>query len=138
MSPSHVVSQGLAEELKKAGWRKSEKNGSLYWTPSGDLVAKTTLGWTTFGCEGPRGEPNWDEYPDGEEYVYAPLASELMERMPYKDDYWFQVTRRSSGLWKVDLYSKRGGWVWSFLEMELPDALAKLALHLIKEGKITF
>jgi hypothetical protein len=37
---------------------------SLFWWDDNELVVKTTLGFSTLGCEGVAGEPNW--YKDSE------------------------------------------------------------------------
>lgn len=57
----------------------------------------------------------------------APLASELMERIP---DGYFAYRRGSSWFTGKDLHQI----AVAVASDSMPDALAKLALHLIKEG----
>lgn len=128
---THTTSLELSLALKEAG---SPQEGSLFywfkWRKSGGyqlMEDARDVSRTAYG-----------ENDEADKVAASPLASELMARMPYKGDYWFKVTRRPSGLWLVELLSKRGGWVCSFLEMELSNALTELVLYLVKDGKMKF
>lgn len=134
MLTTHVASQGLAEELKRSGW--PQEGSTFYWLRQGGsewiivqhMLLETYLDDTGHLRFSTRGNT---------EVIAAPLASELMERMPpeveahrYEDadtKNWVAVLRVE------DDWSK-----YHHLEVAdtLPDALAKLALHLIQENKL--
>ena len=125
MLTTHVVSQGLAEELKRSGW--PQEGSTFVW-----IKTKHAKG-IYFVTEAIK---SLLTMPDTE-WCALPLASELMERMPpeveahrYEDadtKNWVAVLRVE------DDWSK-----YHHLEVAdtLPDALAKLALHLIQENKL--
>lgn len=74
-----VTSLEISKRLKEL----EVKQESLFYWEGKTLVAKTTLGFTTFGCEGTGGEPTW--YPRSEveeEQFSAFTASELGEMLP--------------------------------------------------------
>ena len=125
MLTTHVVSQGLAAELKEAGWPCNSEfcwvrdtayvdDNRVYREASEPYLMSRSLRGIRAGYE---------------VIAPAPLASELMERLP---DF-------------VNLSRSHRGCHASILDRDLepieeiadtlPDALAKLALHLMKEGK---
>lgn len=145
MLTTHVVSQGLAEELKRNGW--PQEGSEFYWEMC-DLYLENGA----YVGEG-KGFKDWnvvhssiDGIENGDkDHIAAPLASELMERSNL-------LTVRRNG-------SAVGGWTactppymseaenvlvfddpkgLSFQAETAPDALAALALHLMKEGKMKF
>lgn len=139
MSPSHVVSLGLAEELKANGW--PQEGSTFYWAKMKDSVEYELVmravddSDTRYTCPTHylvERNAIVGMYPERIKAA-ATLASELMERMPE----FISVRRNVSG-WHCELHN--AGLVhtpWSSGE-KLPDALAKLALALIREGKMTF
>lgn len=127
MLTTHVVSQGLAAELKSSGW--PQEGSAFYWSrydfenEHGAYVGdgKGIEAWMLVHGE--------DVLEIDDTFIACPLASELMERLP---DF-------------VNLSRSHRGCHASILDRDLepieeiadtlPDALAKLALHLMKEGK---
>ncbi len=128
MPTTHVVSQGLAEELMEAGWpqekstfyRKQDSEGGEPYIVAGNSRYMASAGFV----------------------LAAPLASELLERMP---PYFI----RSGHLYTLIVLPKEpaGGYCARYIRNRfnthmggfghaktLPDALAKLWLHLKKEG----
>lgn len=85
-----VTNQNLSERLKKMG----VKQESIFYWDGGVLVAKTDLGYTTLGCEGPGGEPNWYGEDEAEETYSAFLSGEL--------EYYFKFCR-DCGSFNVDI-----------------------------------
>lgn len=115
----HVVSQELAEELRKEGW--PQEDSEFYWV----LSPKTGL---------------WDLWHSASLYaegaiagawkkVSAPLASELMERIENNFDLFY-----GGRLW----YAKEPVGDEQFTDKNVCNALAKLALYLKKEGIMKF
>lgn len=144
MPTTHVVSQGLAEELKEAGW--PQKDSEFYWEMC-DLYLENGA----YVGEG-NGFEDWDVVhssgdglTDGDEdHVAAPLASELMERMPgLIGGRFLRITKTASEDYLAFYEDNTLGapvddtTIEDQLDKTLPDALAKLALHLMKEGKMT-
>lgn len=135
MTLSHVVSQGLADELRKAGW--SQQATFFRWIrPEGPELTPVQK----FGSQNGfvLTDTNYS-FPDEWETYAAPLASELMERMPRKleNGDFIVVFRGAIGLSYAVI--KKDGWGddrETFFADTLPDALAKLCVHLIKEGKM--
>ena len=130
MPHPHVVSQELAEELRKLGWPQESLyrhvafldygNGQRLWSPKGwYLVSKDDqMFWR------PRVEEHW---------CAAPLASEMLDQMP---EYIYVQKRRKT--WYCCLQDSELDTIPTETASTLPDALAKLAINLIKEGIIKF
>ena len=78
-----VVSLELSKQLKEL----DVPQDGLFYYDGGTLVAKTTLGFTTFGCEGAGGEPNWYEADEAEELTFAFTVAELRKIMKQNDVY---------------------------------------------------
>ena len=121
MLTTHVVSQGLAEELREAGW--PQEGSTFYW------VKVYPYSLVLPG-------PSWElmyhgqlvDYKEGEYLFYAaPLASELMERIPGG---YFAYRRGNSWFTGKDLHQI----AVAVASDSMPNALATLWLHLKKEG----
>lgn len=145
MLTTHVVSRELAEELKAAGW---PQGGSCFawfrWRKSGkvflDEGSSTDHSLTVCG-----------KTDHAEKIAAAPLATELMGRMPTRVNpadrwhrffikYWKTVYIDGETIYRANgeddccLYGEEYLLDTPIEEPTFPDALAKLALHLIKEG----
>lgn len=135
----HVVSQELAEELRKLGW--PQNRSTFYWW-------KDDFGdWAILSSEDAPDDPDSAIEPD--RFIASPLASELLERMPshFLDS---EGLRYDLNLWKDTVWNAAYWWDEDSRRlvpsMNLPaqmdanpcDALAKLAIYLMKEGIIKF
>jgi hypothetical protein len=127
---NHVVSQGLAEKLWKAGW---PQEGSAFYWASFRNESSPREQWgithTSLIAADEKEELGERSYLKGLKFFAAPLATELMERLKNSFDVFFG--RR---LW----YAKEPIGRLQFSDENICNALAKLALLLIKEGKMTF
>lgn len=119
MLTNHVVSQGLAEELKKAGWPQRESFFSWH-----EVNYRGEKEWML-------GETNMQFAGMIFQSISAPFASELMESIPGSVLIWVA----SVGTTCETYWFCQGQDQPCFHRETLPDALAKLALHLMKEGK---
>ena len=128
MNASHVVSQGLAVELKEAGWPCDSEfcwvrdtayvdDNSVYREASEPYLMSRSLRGIRAGYE---------------VIAPAPLASELMESIPGSVLIWVA----SVGTTCETYWFCQGQDQPCFHRETLPDALAKLALHLMKENKL--
>ena len=130
MLTTHVVSQGLAEELKKLGY--PQDGSTFYWANfiqsfDGEYCYKTEKHHGFYVCF--RGLMSLDKLDliEGCEWIAAPLASELMDRMGANCEVFF-----CGRLW----YAKDPISGAQFEDESICDALAKLLIHLIKQGII--
>lgn len=124
MLTTHVVSQGLAVELKEAGWPCDSEfcwvrdtayvdDNSVYREASEPYLMSRSLRGIRAGYE---------------VIAPAPLASELMESIPGSVLIWVASV--------TTLWFCQGQDQPCFHRETLPDALAKLTLHLMKENKL--
>lgn len=148
MTPSnHTTSLELSIALKEAGWPQEES--LFYWqvikiqkdkSSGGSLISRSD-------------KPTLPKYVNFKlptenilEYIAAPLASELMEQIVSKssshtllslEEVGENLIARKNGkyLVKRNEYSET---IKGHYANSMPDALAKLALHLIQEGIIKF
>lgn len=132
MNASHVVSQGLAAELKASGWPQRESFFSWH-----EVNYRGEKEWTL-------GETNMQFAGMIFQSIVAPLASELMERMPVsvsiendeRTNKLMVMKLESTWLCQYEFLDSDGDGWGVYADASLPDAIAKLALHLIKENKL--
>lgn len=122
---NHVVSRELAEELRDAGW--PQEGSTFYWSVPKPDAGNTENEKRTLKTINAIIVSSGISYGPCFTNVAAPLASELMERMPGG---YFAYRRGSSWLTGKDLHHI----AVAVANDSMPDALARLALHLIKEG----
>lgn len=135
MLATHVVSQGLAEELKEAGWPQG--NSLFIWVGISSPSPKANEPFITSR------ETNLDEAPV-DWVADAPIASELMERMPVsvsiendeRTNKLMVMKLESTWLCQYEFLDSDGDGWGVYADASLPDAIAKLALHLLKENKL--
>lgn len=120
MKEQHVVSLELAKELKEVGY---PQEGEFWWVEFGkDLeFSEITAHKRAYNYEPPTRLTN------------APLASEIMEKLPetIKDSQRYSVM--------IDKYKKGYGVNYSFMSFHhqgdtLVDALAKMYIYLAKNN----
>lgn len=127
MLTTHVVSQGLAEELRASGWpqKRSVFSYFVFGNDEEDIVLALS--------DDPKYEGNEHDK------IAAPLASELGEMLPDSVhsggvSACLTIQKTAGNFWTAEyvepdgtvLHERAGAW--------LPDALAALWLHLKKEG----
>ena len=133
---NHTTGLELAIALRDAGWPQEES--LFYWVMAQDgswhLQSDRTCGG--FDCDVPQ------EWKDKGIAIASPTASELMERMPAKIDesYYLQVDKMPSFYcaYYENYADERQGHKIEKRSTLLPDALAKLTLFLVEEGKMRF
>jgi hypothetical protein len=123
MNPKHRVSLQLAKELKEAGF---PQKGEFWWKEDLGIPNLTQfnskLCSTLLGCK----------------YYVAPLATEILEKLPKafkEDDYQISIETEYEQIWCV-MYSNIHTNIVDYEERDLNlcDALARMWLHLKKEG----
>ena len=122
----HVTSLELSIALKEAGWPQEGWCFAWFkWRKSGNTYIANC---DSYG----QSSIAWGKTDDADKVAAAPLASELMGRMDGTITLrWEEYKKR----WKAHVLGTGPG---PQLEEHLPDALAKLALRLMKEGIIRF
>lgn len=147
MSPltNHTVSRELAIALREAGWPQPPKHKSIfYWNPKVD--GSWAIERAQLSVRRLEDTSNSSVGMVLIESVAAPTASELMERMNAVEVegrlYWLAITKGTDVLYCAsyehyhhDSVDVLPGEVW---EENICEALAKLALFLVKEGKMKF
>lgn len=126
MLTTHVVSQGLAEEMKKAGW--PQEGSTFYWLRQRKSEWILVQYWMLETYVDETGHTHFSTRGDTE-VIAVPLASELLERMPHG----IAVFKKPLGDYAAECNDREEGYINESAETA-SDALAKLALHLIKEG----
>lgn len=129
---NHVVSLGLSKELKEAGY---PQEGEFWWyryKPSG--IKFTLLRYSHESFEYARSVNS-----PYVEYFAAPLASELMERLP---DEFFPTKHLEQGGWAIMANCEPSNTPYLIYKdclirsEKLCDALALMWLYLRREGVI--
>lgn len=132
MLTTHVVSQSLAAELKEAGW--PQEGSTFYWNTWGNKFGNPFITASKGGL-----------VEDMTPYLAAsPLASELLERMPVsvsiendeRTNKLMVMKLESTWLCQYEFLDSDGDGWGVYADASLPDAIAKLALHLLKENKL--
>lgn len=124
MLTTHVVSQGLAEEMKKAGW--PQEGSTFYWV-NGELWDETMQSDYETPATPPRSE-----------WVARPLASELGEMLPDNVhsggvSACLTIQKTAGNFWTAEYVEPDGSVLHESAGAWLPDALAALWLHLKKK-----
>jgi len=142
MTPSnHTTSLELSIALKKAGWPQEES--LFYWSSATSKDFRLIYLTDYRSVDNPYDDHLKDLLEDGsDEVVSSPTASELMERMPYRCPMHgggMNICTSFGGGWFVGYGNHQNSEGCHVEEdADIPDALAKLALHLIQEGIIKF
>ena len=77
---NQVTSLEPSKKLEKLG----VKQESLFYWDEDELVAKTALGFTTFGCEGPGGESNWYDLEEATDELFSAFTVAELGEILYK------------------------------------------------------
>lgn len=124
MNPNHCVSLELSKQLKEAGYKQE---GEFWWSWLQDANFNNHIALVT--------ERQEDWYGDIATRIcyVAPLASEIMERLPHSKIAW--IGKTIDGRYRID--EQDGGHTGAMrVDENLCNALAKMWLYLKKEKLI--
>ena len=118
-------------KLKALGW----KTETLLRYDNNKIVAKTKNGYTTFGSEGPQGEPDYYEEEYLDTWYHAPTVSELGEVLPDQFDPLSIHHYKDNSKYTSECFGK--GVAGKYFEHENEaEARAQLLIYLIENKHI--